>query len=255
MKTVEILPNDLNLNLDDYQVPSYIAVEGPIGVGKTTLAKRLANSFNYETLLEQAEENPFLERFYQNRKSAALQTQLFFLFQRSQQLEALRQGDIFQPVRVADFLMEKDPLFAKVTLDDDELRLYQSVYQHVTLDSPTPDLVIYLQAPTDVLLDRVHQRGISVERSIDEDYLAKLNEAYTQFFYYYEDAPLLIVNAAEIDLVNNDEDYRNLVKYMLGIKTGRHYYNPGSYNDSAYKDLAYKGSAHKDSTYRTGTHP
>ncbi|MCB1668383.1 MAG: deoxynucleoside kinase [Porticoccaceae bacterium] len=232
--TAQLLPNDLNVDLEQYQVPRYIAVEGPIGVGKTTLAKRLADSFNYEALLEQAEENPFLERFYQNRRSAALPTQLFFLFQRAQQINELRQGDIFQPVRVADFLIEKDPLFARVTLDDDELRLYQSVYQHMTIDAPVPDLVIYLQAPTDVLLDRIHNRGIASERNIDEAYLTQLNEAYTQFFYYYEDAPLLIVNATEIDLVNNQNDYQSLVKYMLGIKSGRHYYNPGSYKDNQY---------------------
>lgn len=225
MITEEVLANDLNLNLKDYQVPSYIAVEGPIGVGKTTLAKRLANSFNYETLLEQSEENPFLERFYQDRRSAALPTQLFFLFQRAQQLNELRQGDMFQPVRVADFLIEKDSLFAQVTLDDDELKLYQSVYQHMTIDAPTPDLVIYLQAPTDTLQERVLSRGIAAEKHIDAEYLGQLNEAYTQFFYYYDDAPLLIVNAADIDLANNEDDYQNLVKCLLNIKTGRHYYN------------------------------
>lgn len=225
MITEEVLANDLNLNLKDYQVPCYIAVEGPIGVGKTTLAKRLANSFNYETLLEQSEENPFLERFYQDRKNAALPTQLFFLFQRAQQLNELRQGDMFQPVRVADFLIEKDSLFAQVTLDDDELKLYQSVYQHMTIDAPTPDLVIYLQAPTDTLQERVLSRGIAAEKHIDAEYLGQLNEAYTQFFYYYDDAPLLIVNAADIDLANNEDDYQNLVKCLLNIKTGRHYYN------------------------------
>ena len=233
--TIELVPNDLNIDLRDYQVPRYIAVEGPIGVGKTTLAKRLAGSFNYQTLLEQAEENPFLERFYQDRKAAALPTQLFFLFQRIQQLNELRQGDIFQPVRVADFLIEKDPLFARVTLDDDELRLYQSVYQHLAISAPTPELVIYLQAPTEVLMERVQSRGLASEKNLDAQYLAELNEAYTQFFYYYEDAPLLIVNAEDIDLVNNEDDYQNLVKYMLSIKTGRHYYNPGSYKSSLYK--------------------
>ena len=224
----QVMASDLNIDLSEYQLPQYIAIEGPIGVGKTTLAKRLAHSFNYETLLEEAEENPFLERFYQDRKNAALPTQLFFLFQRAKQLNALRQGDMFQPVRIADFLLEKDPLFAQVNLDDDELHLYQNVYKQLAIDAPNPDLVIYLQAPTEVLLERVSQRGIAMEKSLDEEYLTKLNEAYTQFFYYYDAAPLLIVNATEIDLANNEDDYQNLVKYLLTIKSGRHYYNPQS---------------------------
>ncbi|MGV6807426.1 MAG: deoxynucleoside kinase [bacterium] len=216
----------------DYQLepgtnaPSYIAVEGPIGVGKTTLAKRLADLFNYETLLEQPDDNPFLERFYRDPKTSALPTQLYFLFQRSRQIQQLRQGDIFQPVRVADFLIEKDPLFARVTLDDDEFQLYQQVYQHLTIDAPTPDLVIYLQSPVDVLLDRIETRGNDFERKIQADYLRALNDAYTQFFYYYDDAPLLIVNASEVNFVNSDRDFKALVDYMLSIKTGRHYYNP-----------------------------
>ncbi len=220
------LANDINIDLGQYVLPRFIAVEGPVGVGKTTLAKRLATTFNYDTLLEQADANPFLERFYANRHSAALPTQLFFLFQRAQQLQELRQGDMFKPVRIADFLMDKDSLFARVTLDEDELRLYNSVYEHLTIDAPSPDLVIYLQAPTDVLAERVQRRGNPIEQKIDYGYLRDLNEAYTQFFYYYDQAPLLIVNAAEIDLVNNVSDYRNLVQFLLPIKSGRHYYNP-----------------------------
>lgn len=223
---MEALANDLNLDLNRYELPRFIAVEGPIGVGKTTLARRLAQTFNYDMLLEQAEENPFLERFYSDRTSAALPTQLFFLFQRARQLQALRQGDIFRPVRIADFLMEKDPLFAQVTLDEDELQLYRNVYDQMATDAPRPDLVIYLQAPTPVLLERIQRRGTAMEQRIDPAYLERLNEAYTQFFYYYEQAPLLIVNATEIDLASSDADYRNLVEYMLTIKTGRHYYNP-----------------------------
>ena len=223
---MEQLANDLDLALEDYKLPGFIAVEGPIGVGKTTLAKRLASSFNYETLLEQAEQNPFLERFYEDPRSGALPTQLHFLFQRTKQIQELRQGDIFQQVRVADFLVDKDQLFAQVTLDDDELKLYQTVYQQLTIDAPKPDLVIYLQAPTEVLLERIQRRGIEIEQSIEARYLEQLNEAYTRFFYYYDDAPLLIVNATDIDLSSNEEDYQNLVSYMLNIKSGRHYYNP-----------------------------
>lgn len=223
---MEVLANDIQLDFAVDNLPNFIAIEGPLGVGKTTLAKRLAATFNYQTLLEQAEENPFLERFYANRRSHALATQLFFLLQRTRQLQELKQGDMFQPVRIADFLIDKDPLFARVTLDDDEHRIYQTVYQHLAIDPPTPDLVIYLQAPTEVLLERIHKRGVAMERSIDRGYLGELNEAYTRFFHYYQDAPLLIVNATEISLADNDADYRNLVEYLLTIKTGRHYYNP-----------------------------
>ncbi len=216
----------LEIDLKGRKPPAYIAVEGPIGVGKTTLAKRLAASFNYQTLLENAEENPFLERFYRNRKEAALATQLFFLFQRSQKIQDLRQADIFEPVRVADFLIEKDPLFARINLDRDEFQLYQKVYRQLTIDAPRPDLVIYLQASPDVLLGRIENRGISAERTIDRDYLERLNEVYSEFFLYYDDAPLLIVNASELDLANNDADYIHLVEYLLEIRSGRHYFNP-----------------------------
>ncbi len=217
---------DLHIDLAGREPPHYIAVEGPIGVGKTTLTKQLAQSFNYATLLERAEENPFLDRFYAGEKNAALSTQLFFLFQRIQQLNELRQADLFTPVRVADFLIEKDQLFAQVTLDDDELTLYQQVYDHLTINAPKPDLVVYLQAPSDVLLERIEQRGIATEKAIDEHYLNQLNDAYTRFFHYYDSSPLLIVNAAEIDWVNNIDDYQALVDYMLSITRGRHYYNP-----------------------------
>jgi deoxyadenosine/deoxycytidine kinase len=216
----------VKIDLKGRKPPAYIAVEGPIGVGKTTLAKRLAASFNYQTLLENAEENPFLERFYQNRKQAALATQLFFLFQRSQKIHDLRQADIFEPVRVADFLIEKDPLFARVNLDPDEFDLYRKVYDQLTIDAPRPDLVIYLQAAPGVLLSRIENRGISAEREINRDYLERLNEVYSEFFLYYDDAPLLIVNASEIDLANSEADYNHLVDYMLDIRNGRHYFNP-----------------------------
>ena len=216
------LVNELNLDLSLATIPSYIAIEGPIGIGKTTLAKRLADSFNYETLLEEAETNPFLERFYQDRRSNAL----YFLFQRMRKLQDLRQGDIFQQVRISDFLIEKDPLFARITLDNDEYRLYQTVYDNIIEDLPKPDLVIYLQAPTETLYERVQRRGNIIERPIEQSYLQQLNDAYTQFFYHYDDSPLLIVNTSEINLADGDLDYHNLVKYILQTKTGRHYYNP-----------------------------
>lgn len=220
------LVNELNLDLSLATIPSYIAIEGPIGIGKTTLAKRLADSFNYETLLEEAETNPFLERFYQDRRSNALPTQLYFLFQRMRKLQDLRQGDIFQQVRISDFLIEKDPLFARITLDNDEYRLYQTVYDNIIEDLPKPDLVIYLQAPTETLYERVQRRGNIIERPIEQSYLQQLNDAYTQFFYHYDDSPLLIVNTSEINLADGGLDYHNLVKYILQTKTGRHYYNP-----------------------------
>lgn len=206
--------------------PTFIAVEGSIGVGKTTLAKKLAASFNYSTLLEDAEENPFLERFYRRREQVALATQLFFLFQRAQKIQDMRQTDIFEPTRVADFLIEKDSLFARINLDRDEYQLYDKVYQQLTINAPKPDLVVYLQASTDVLLSRIENRGLAIERSIDRDYLERLNEVYSEFFLYYDGAPLLIVNANEIDLANSTADYQDLVNYLLDIRSGRHYFNP-----------------------------
>jgi deoxyadenosine/deoxycytidine kinase len=208
--------------------PDYIVVEGPIGVGKTSLARRLAESFESDLLLEGADENPFLERFYQDPRSGALPAQLFFLLQRARQIEDMRQADMFRPVRVADFLIEKDHLFAELVLDAEELKLYEQVYQHVTIDAPVPDLVIYLQAPEDVLLKRIAKRGIRYERRIDASYLRRLSEAYTRLFHYYEAAPLLIVNAAHIDLVNNDEDYEALLEQIHLTTSGRQYFNPVS---------------------------
>jgi len=208
-------------------IPRYIAVEGPIGVGKTSLTKRLAKSFNYDMLLEKSEENPFLERFYNDPRQMALATQLFFLFQRAQQLQDLRQDDMFEPVRVADFLMEKDRLFARQNLDQDEFELYQNVYKHLTIDAPKPDLVIYLQAPVNVLLERIQKRGILAEQQIEASYLESLIDAYTNFFHYYNESTLLVVNSSEIDLVNNDEDYEQLLDYILTTRKGsRNYFNP-----------------------------
>ena len=206
--------------------PRYIVVEGPIGVGKTSLARRLADSFETELLLEEAEENPFLERFYRDPRSGALAAQLFFLFQRVRQMQAMRQADLFQPVRVADFLMEKDRLFAEITLDADELKLYEQVYYHLAVDAPVPDLVIYLQAPEDVLLKRIARRGIRYERKIDADYLRRLSEAYARMFLDYEASPVLIVNATHIDLIDNEKDYQALLEQIRITRRGRQYFNP-----------------------------
>ncbi|HFD81105.1 MAG TPA: deoxynucleoside kinase [Gammaproteobacteria bacterium] len=206
--------------------PRFIAVEGPIGVGKTSLARRLAETFGSELLLEGAADNPFLERFYRNPRAAALQTQLFFLLQRAQQMQELRQDDLFEPVRVADFLMDKDRLFARLTLDAEEYRLYEQVYEHLAPDVPRPDLVIYLQAPVEVLLGRIRKRGIASEQAMEPAYLRSLCDAYLRFFHYYDEAPLLIVNAADINLVDSDSDYRALLEQMEQVKSGRHYFNP-----------------------------
>ena len=214
------------ISLRGRTVPNYIAVEGPIGVGKTTLAHRIADTFEYDLLLEEAELNPFLERFYQNRQQTALATQLFFLFQRVQKITELKQRDMFDQARVADFVLEKDPLFARVNLEPDEFALYEKVFSKMRVDAPVPDLVIYLQASPDRLLERIDRRGIDAERLIDRQYLEQLNEVYSEFFLYYDAAPLLIVNANEIDLAQGDRDYEQLVDYMLNIKKGRHYFNP-----------------------------
>jgi deoxyguanosine kinase len=206
--------------------PRFIVVEGPIGVGKTSLAKRLAESFSGELILEQAEENPFLERFYKNRRNAALPAQLFFLLQRARQLEQLRERDMFSPVRIADFLLQKDELFAGLNLDPNELGLYRQVAESLELDPPTPDLVVYLQAPASVLMRRVAMRGIPYEQSIDEEYLERLGDAYARFFYDYDEAPLLIVNAASIDPIHRESDYLELLQTILRVRHGRHFFNP-----------------------------
>ena len=212
--------------LNNQSPPRYIAVEGPIGVGKTSLSRRLAESFNYELLLENSEENPFLDRFYKEPKQHALSTQLFFLLQRAQQLQELRQEDMFQPLRIADWLIDKDRLFAKENLDSDEYALYVNVFNHLTVDAPIPNLVIYLQAPTEILIDRIQKRGIPAEQFIEREYIENLSAAYTEFFHYYTKSPLLIINTSEINLVSDDKDYQHLVEYIASNPTGTNFLNP-----------------------------
>lgn len=216
----------MKLAIKEAPLPKYIAVEGPIGVGKTTLAHKLAETFNYDVFLEQPSENPFLESFYKNPTQSALSAQLFFLFQRMQQIQDLKQRSLFEPVRVADFVIEKDRLFAEVNLSKQEMQLYDKVYEHLTIDAPTPDLVIYLQAPVDVLLDRINRRGNKNEKYLTADYLYKLNEAYSKFFLYYESAPLLIVNAAGINLHDSERDYEILVDNIMSNPKGKNFLNP-----------------------------
>jgi deoxyguanosine kinase len=204
----------------------FIAVEGPIGVGKTSLARRLATSLSAQAVLEEAAQNPFLERFYKNPRAGALPAQLYFLLQRAQQLASLKQADLFVPVRVADYLLEKDRLFARVTLDDAEYALYDQLYTRLDIQVPKPDLVVYLQAPVDVLLERIARRGVAYEQYIDRGYLERLNEAYARFFHEFDSAPLLIVNAASIDPVSNQRDYDELLAAIKRMSRGRLYYNP-----------------------------
>jgi deoxyguanosine kinase len=208
------------------QKPRLIAVEGPIGAGKTSLAKRLAESLSAELVLEDVDENPFLKRFYQDGQSAALPAQMFFLFSRARQMEDLRQSDMFASVQVCDYLFAKDNLFAELNLTTDELSLYQKVVDSLKVEAPVPDLVIYLQASVDSLLSRISRRGIGFERAINRRYLERLTAAYARFFHAYDDGPLLIVNASQIDPINNNADYEQLFRQIEKTTGGRHFFNP-----------------------------
>jgi deoxyadenosine/deoxycytidine kinase len=203
----------------------YLAVEGPIGAGKTSLARRLAARLAADALLEQPAENPFLARFYQDMARFALPTQLFFLFQRARLLEPLAQPDMFGRATVCDFLIDKDPLFARLTLSADELALYQRIYEALRPRAPAPDLVVYLQARPDTLAERVRRRAAAYERGISLEYLALLAESYARFFYHYAAAPVLIVNSENLNFVERDADFELLVARMRAMKSRREYFN------------------------------
>jgi deoxyadenosine/deoxycytidine kinase len=205
----------------------YIAIEGPIGAGKTSLARRLAEHTGAELMLEQPENNPFLAGFYQDAERWALAAQLFFLFQRVNQLAGLKQLDMFARPTVADFLFDKDPLFARVNLNDDELALYQRIYDHLSPQVAVPDLVICLQAPVDTLIARVRKRGAAYERGINEDYVTRLNAAYGRFFHEYNAAPLLIVNSKNLNFVDRPSDFALLLERIEGMRGVREFFNLG----------------------------
>jgi deoxyadenosine/deoxycytidine kinase len=205
----------------------YIVVEGPIGVGKTTLAKRLSERLRATLMLEQPEQNPFLARFYRDMARWALPTQLFFLFQRVNQLSELAQLDLFNRVTVSDFLLDKDPLFARLTLSGEELHLYQRIFDTLRPQAPRPDLVIYLQAAPETLIERVRKRALDYERPVDAEYLALLAESYSRYFYHYSLTPVLIVNSERLNFAENAADLELLVERVAAMRGNREFFNMG----------------------------
>lgn len=207
----------------------HIVVEGPIGVGKTSLARRLAEHLDADLLLEQPEANPFLARFYQNPQRYALQTQLCFLFQRLDQMRELAQPELFTRTVIGDYLMEKELLFAGLTLGDDEYGLYRQIYDRVSPQAgPAPDLVIYLQASPETLISRVRRRGVEMERKISDDYLILLGASYTRFFYDYAAAPVMVVNSERLNFVDDSDDFLLLVQRIETMRGPREYFNRGN---------------------------
>ncbi len=204
----------------------YIVVEGPIGCGKTTLAKMLADKFPVDYLSEKAEANPFLPRFYQDAQRYALPTQLFFLFQRANQMKDLSQRDMFAKPIVADFFLEKDPIFARLNLDDEEYALYHNIYQHLQLKAPKPDLVIYLQTPIDALMERIEERSVTYEQDIPREYIERLANAYSEFFHNYDASPVLIVNNEKLNVLKNEDALELLLNRIMQIKGQREFFNP-----------------------------
>ncbi len=204
----------------------YIVVEGPIGCGKTTLAKMLADKFPVDYLSEKAEANPFLPRFYQDAQRYGLPTQLFFLFQRANQIKELSQRDMFARPIIADFFLEKDPIFAKLNLDDEEYALYHQIYQHLQLKAPKPDLVIYLQTPIDSLMERIEERSVSYEQDIPREYIERLANAYSDFFHNYNTSPVLIVNNEKLNILKSESSLNLLLSRITQIKGQREFFNP-----------------------------
>jgi deoxyadenosine/deoxycytidine kinase len=206
----------------------YLVVEGPIGVGKTSLARRLAQYAGASAMLEKPEENPFLPRFYTDPARHALPTQLFFLFQRINEVSELAQMDLFQARTVSDYLFDKDALFARLNLNDDEFTLYQNIYNSLAPQAPSPDLVVYLQAPVETLFERVRRRAIAYEYPIAENYLERLSLGYSDFFHHYDAAPVLVVNCENLNFVDNDEHFGLLLERIAGMRGQREFFSMGS---------------------------